>query len=233
MSTEWYCDRLELGTDRYCVKGKRVTKSTSGHRPPDLDDSEVRQRILSAAFKAFTEGGYAGTSTLEIATRARVSKATLYALVGNKQQILAACIGARVSRLKVPADLPRPQDRATLAGVLSAFGTQFLREISDPAVVAVFRLAIAEATRAPEVARAVDSIGGDAIRTALRSVITEARSSGLLDGEPVQMAEHFTGLLWGSLMIGLLLGVADRPGTREIARRAQAATDAFLGSYGH
>lgn len=209
-----------------------MTKTTSRQPRPDPDDSAVRQRILSAAFKAFTEGGYAGTSTLEIATRAQVSKATLYALVGNKQEILAACISARVSRLRVPADLPKAQDRATLASVLIGFGTQFLTEISDPAVVAVFRLAIAEAARAPEVARAVDSLGGESIRSALRSIMTQARSSRLLGGDPAQMAEHFTGLLWGSLMLGLLLGVADRPGSREIARRASAATEAFLGNYG-
>ncbi|MGE0578247.1 TetR/AcrR family transcriptional regulator [Reyranella sp.] len=209
-----------------------MTKSTSRQSRPDSGESAVRQRILSAAFRAFTEGGYAGTSTLEIATRAQVSKATLYALVGNKQEILAACIGARVRRLRVPVDLPRALDREALADVLTAFGTQFLTEISDPAVVAVFRLAIAEATRAPEVARAVDSIGGEAIRTALRSILSQARSSRLLDGEPAQMAEHFTGLLWGNLMVGLLLGVADRPSPRELARRARAAADAILGNYG-
>ncbi|MGD9884559.1 MAG: TetR/AcrR family transcriptional regulator [Reyranella sp.] len=209
-----------------------MTKSTSRQSRPDSGESAVRQRILSAAFRAFTEGGYAGTSTLEIATRAQVSKATLYALVGNKQEILAACIGARVRGLRVPVDLPRALDREALADVLTAFGTQFLTEISDPAVVAVFRLAIAEATRAPEVARAVDSIGGEAIRTALRSILSQARSSRLLDGEPAQMAEHFTGLLWGNLMVGLLLGVADRPSPRELARRARAAADAILGNYG-
>jgi len=32
------------------------------------------------------KSGYATTSTLEIATRARVSKRELYALVGNKQE---------------------------------------------------------------------------------------------------------------------------------------------------
>lgn len=41
-----------------------------------------------------------------------------------------------------------------------------------------------------------------------------------------------TGLPWGSLMLGLLLGSADRPTPREIARRASAATEAFPGNYG-
>src|SRR5215469_9231086 len=56
------------------------------------DESAVRQRILEAAFAAFMKSGYATASTLEISTRARVSKRELYALVGNKQEMLIACI---------------------------------------------------------------------------------------------------------------------------------------------
>ena len=52
----------------------------------------MRERILLAAFAAFIERGYAETSTLEIATRAKVSKRELYALFGNKQAMLVACI---------------------------------------------------------------------------------------------------------------------------------------------
>jgi AefR-like transcriptional repressor, C-terminal domain len=61
--------------------------------------------------------------------------------------------------------------------------------------------------------------------------MTKARSSGLLSGNPAEMTEQFAGLLWGNLMIGLLLQVADRPSAREIARRAREATTAFLQLY--
>ena len=111
----------------------------------NTDAGPVRQRILAAAFEAFQERGYAATSTLEIATRARVSKRELYALVGNKQEMLIAAIGHRAKRLQAPADMPMLRDRATLAQVLTAFGTQLVREVTDPTVVGVFRLAIAEA----------------------------------------------------------------------------------------
>jgi AcrR family transcriptional regulator len=199
--------------------------------PQAADDTPARQRILEAAFSAFMEKGFAETSTLEIATRARVSKRELYAHVGSKQEMLAACIGQRARRLQVPADLPVPHDRETLARTLEAFGTQLLREVSDPTVIAVFRLAIAEAVRAPEVARVLDTIGSETTRAALREIMTRARSAGLLGGEPAEMAEHFTGLLWGSQMTSLLLGVAERPNAREIARRARAAAAALLRLY--
>jgi len=202
--------------------------SLSKRRKKGGDETAVRERILQAAFAAFTESGYATTSTLEIATRARVSKRELYELVGNKQEMLIACISERAKRFDVPADLPVLRDREILAQVLASFGTKLVREISDPTVIAVFRLAIAEAVQAPEVARALNSIGREASRAALRKIMAEAQASGLLMGCPAELAEQFAGLLWRDLMISLLLGVAERPNPREIAGRARDAAAAFL-----
>jgi AcrR family transcriptional regulator len=208
-----------------------ATRSTSKVPGEAADETPARERILDAAFSAFMESGFAETSTLEIATRARVSKRELYALVGSKQEMLVACIGERAKRLQVPADLPEPQDRETLARVLAAFGAQLLREVTDPTVVAVFRLAIAEAVRTPEVARALYSIGVETSRAALSEIMTRARSAGLLGGQPQEMTGHFAGLLWGNLMMSLLLGAVDRPSPCEITRRAGDATAAFLKLY--
>lgn len=203
-------------------------ESNPGWIPKDEDEHAVRERILEAAFAAFMKNGFAVTSTLEIATRARVSKRELYALVGNKQQMLIACITERARRFNVPADLPTPRDRETLGRLLASFGAQLLREVSEPAVIAVFRLAIAEAGQAPEVARTLDSIGREAGRAALRNVMEQARASGLLDGRPADLAEQFRALLWGDLMVSLLLGVAERPSQPHIARRARDAAADFL-----
>jgi AcrR family transcriptional regulator len=202
--------------------------SMSKHQQKSGDETGVRERILKAAFAAFMKSGYATTSTLEIATRARVSKRELYALVGNKQQMLIACIRERAKRLEVPPDLPVPRDRETLAQVLASFGTKLVREVSDPTVIGVFRLAIAEAVHAPEVARALNSIGRETRRAALRKIMAGAQASELLTGRPANLAEQFFGLLWSDLMVSLLLGVAQRPSPREIAGRARNAAAAFL-----
>jgi AcrR family transcriptional regulator len=202
--------------------------SASKRRWERGDETAVRERILSAAFAAFMESGYAMASMLEIATRARVSKRELYALVGNKQETLIACISERARRLEVPADLPVLADRKALAEVLTSFGARLVREISDPTVIAVFRLAIAEAVQAPEVARALNSTGRETARAALHKIMAQARKSGLLTGRPAELAGQFGGLLWRDLMVSLLLGVAERPSPGEISQRARAAADAFL-----
>jgi AcrR family transcriptional regulator len=220
---------LELVLTSTNVKEMIMAASTTKLREAVVHDTAVRGRILEAAFAAFTRNGFAATSTLEIATRARVSKRELYATVGNKQEMLIACIRARAGRLQVPVDLPVPDDRATFARVLASFGAQLVREISHPQVVGVFRLAIAEAVRAPAVARALDSIGREASRTALRKIMLQAQASGLLKGcDASECTEQFSGLLWGTLMISLLLGTAERPSPREIASRARDAAAAFL-----
>lgn len=223
----WY---RHYGTDGYHVKRAPMTTPAKSQQPAARSgDTTARERILEAAFAAFMKNGYAASSTIEIATRARVSKRELYALVGNKQQILLACIGERSKRLQAPAELPVPRDREGLAQILCTFGAQLLREVSDPTVIAVFRLAIAETTRAAEVARTLDSVGRGASRATLRKIVVQAQESRLLeDGRPADLVERFLSLLWGDLMISLLLGVADRPKPREIAARAQNASAAFL-----
>src|ERR1700743_1331601 len=94
----WYRQVPSQGTR---MAAKRALKTA----PSAEQVGTVRGRILEAAFTAFTGRGFAETSTLEIATRARVSKRELYALFGSQQEMLIACISARARRLRTPADL--------------------------------------------------------------------------------------------------------------------------------
>lgn len=191
-----------------------------------------RDRILAAAMQAFMEHGFADATTLEIATRARVSKRELYALVGNKEAMLAACIGERGSRMRLPEGFPPPADRASLRAALLRYGATMLREITDPGVLAVMRLGIAEAKRSPGIGRSIHAMGREPARAALEALLRSARDSRLLaDGDLGEMAAHFHGLLWGDLLIWILLGTAKAPGPKEIERRAGEVASCFLAMY--
>jgi AcrR family transcriptional regulator len=198
---------------------KAQTKAGSDPKP-------VRERIMGAAMHAFMELGYAEASTLEIATRAQVSKRELYALFGSKQAMLAACITDRAQRMRMPADLPRARSREMLAIVLSKLGATILREVTDPAVMGVFRLAITEAQRAPEVARTLETTR-EGVRETVCHVVTQAQVDSLLAaGDPAAITGRYFGLLWGDLMVSMLLRIREAPGPQEIERRARdAATD--------
>src|SRR5258708_9840318 len=96
------------------------------------DEPPIRQRILEAAFSAFMERGFAETSTLEIATRARVSKRELYAQFGSKQEMLAACILERSKPLRPPSYSPELRDRATLARAPRSVSGTMLPQTTSP-----------------------------------------------------------------------------------------------------
>src|SRR5262249_3557208 len=109
--------------------------------PPDAGAApragdERGGRILDAAVALFAPRGYARTQTLDIATRARVSKRELYRLFEGKDAILAACVERRARQIQMPLSGPPPADRGSLAAALATFGAAALRELSDPAVVA-------------------------------------------------------------------------------------------------
>jgi len=193
----------------------------------------ARDRILQAAMGLFVERGFAATTTLEIATRARVSKRELYALVGNKDEMLALCIARRGNRMRLPEGFPEPTDRASLEAALRKYGATLLCEITQPAVLETFRLGIAEANRSPAIARTLSERGREPARFALEALLTSARAAKLLaDGNMDEMLHDFGALLWGNTMVWILLGLEKAPGPKEIERRAERAARRFLELYG-
>jgi len=198
---------------------------------PPADDSSRRERILSAAFDAFMTHGYAGASTLEIASRAKLSKRELYLEFDSKQAMLTACLESKARLLRQPLELPPARDLTTLTAVLTTYGDTLLREITQPIVTATFRLAVSEVERSPEVARGLDAVRL-ATRAALVRLLRQAQSDGLIgSGDPEEMATIFASLLWANMQIQLLLGVREPPTPEETKRRATAATKMLLQLY--
>jgi AcrR family transcriptional regulator len=220
---------LSAERKRFIVKR---AKTASREAPQPSADAPVRERVLNAAFSAFMERGYEGASTLDIATRAKVSKRELYTLFDDKQAMLAAGVTERAKRMRLPLELPAVGDRPALAAVLTAFGTSILRGVCESHVLAVYRLAIAESERSPGIAKVLDSAGREANHAALTACLAEAKARGLFaDGDPSTMAACFFGLLWENLLIRLLLRVTHPPTIKEMERRAADASRALLALY--
>ena len=158
-----------------------------------------------------------------------MSKRELYALFGNKQAILTAMIAARSARMRLPLQLPAIKDRDSFAFTLEKFGIEVLRGLCNPGVIALYRLAVAEAKRSPEMAETLDKAGRQPNIAALVDLLSHAKSLKLLaPGDAAELARHFFALLWGDLLLRLLLGVTDLPSPGEIKRRARVAADSFL-----
>jgi AcrR family transcriptional regulator len=212
------------------MKSKKAVRAINRARPASSDTS-IRERVLKAAFAVFRERGFSDASTLEIATRAQVSKRDLYALFGTKQAMLAACITARARRMRQPLDLtaPAPESREAVAATLVELGRSILHGVCQPDVLAVYRLAIAESDRAPEIARTLDRAGREANHLMLSTWLAKAQAQHQIGaGNPATMAANFLAVLGGGLLIQLLLRVREAPTAGEIERRARAATETLL-----
>src|SRR5471032_2191908 len=169
----WYLSvpiRETYGTAWYRVKDVVAKKAKLGKSSPSPIDSlpPRRRAILAAAYDVLMEQGYAGASTLEIATRAKVSKRELYAEFGNKAGILEALIATTAARMQLPlapAELGNGFDGgADFAAALVRYGVTALTELTHPAVVDLNRLGSPKP--APRPSLAASSTGRAASPTA-------------------------------------------------------------------
>ena len=97
-------------------------------------------------------------------------------------------------------------------------------------MLTVFRLAVAESDRAPEIGRTLDSRGRQANQKALTELVKKAQARGLvLAGDPAVLASRYFAVLWEDLLIRLLMRVREAPTEREIEARARAATETLMG----
>ncbi len=207
----WYYSvpiHLTYGTDRYQSQEDALAKNRVP-QPAPLSPTWSRAGAASwrAAYDVLMERGYAGASTLEIATRARVSKRELYAEFGSKSGILQALIAATSARMRLPLATAEIGDRDDLADALAAYGTMALAELTSPHVIAVNRMAAAEAGRSSELGRILEENGREPNRKALIDLVAKAQATGVLGrGEPDAMAGQFFSLLLGDLMLRLHAG---------------------------
>jgi AcrR family transcriptional regulator len=193
---------------------------------------EARSRILRAGMRAFVENGFASTSMLAISTLAKVSKRDLYSHFPSKEAVLLAGIADRAARMRLAPDLPAPRDQKTLASILMSLGATVIKEVCDPAVTAIYRLAIGEAQRAPDVAKLLNA-PRMANRKALSDLLAVAQENGVLvAGNPSEMMEDFFALLWGDLLLSRMMGAAGVPARAGVERKAQRATRLFFDLYG-
>jgi AcrR family transcriptional regulator len=198
--------------------------------PAPLDALPERRRaLLVAAVSVLMDKGYARASTLEIASRARVSKRELYAEFGSKRGILEALIASSAAEMKAPLAPAEIGDRHALEAALTAYGVSALGVLTNPYVLAIYRLAIAEAPANSELGEILDASGRQPNRRALIEIMRRGQAAGFLGaGDPDRIGQELFGLLMGDLMVWLLVGVARPPDAAEIRARAERATRALL-----
>lgn len=184
---------------------------------------ERRREIKDIAYTVLAERGFASTSMLEIAKRARASNETLYQWYGDKLGLFAAMIEG--NRDAAGQLLEASIAGADLADDLLAFGSALLGSILSDRAILLNRAAAADASGA--LGRVLTRHGRDSVMALLLQ---------RLEGEPLapgfsdhgDMAECFIALLVGERQIRRVLGALDEPDEATCKVWAAGAVRRFL-----
>jgi AcrR family transcriptional regulator len=210
------------------------SKNAEALEKPALNRSErKRADIVAAAKEVFFKEGYAHASMDEITARSGVSKATVYAHFGSKDELLLAVVDdvIRGMRAAMAADLP--EDGGDIRAWLTKVGELGCRQLTSPAAIALQRIAIAEANRFPEIAQALRRTGAD---TVLAEEVRPAFEAAIANGtfrksDPRIAISHFFEICVGKMLRDVLLGLSSIPSTSEIESSVRLGVEAFLRGY--
>lgn len=208
----------------------------NGSDPETVAKATARSRkseILDAALACLTEGGYAGTTMLDVATRARTSKETLYKWFGTKSGLFTAMIDREATRLHRELCAGFRDDGADVRGQLERFARTYLRFAAHPTALALARAAIAESDDTPQLGRTLLARGRETSVPMVASVLRQwAERGDLILEDPQRAYEVLVGLVVGDVQFRLMMGQAKQPDEDWIRRRAVEAVDKFLMIYG-
>lgn len=190
--------------------------------------SRRREALLEAAAEVFFEQGYAAASIDAIIERAGGSKRNIYSEFGNKQGLFAAIVTGNAD--EALSSLPIDNvERRDLAETLTVFGRHLLRIYMSPTVVGIYRLAVTEANRFPDLAKAFYEQGPGRTTIRLARILEEAQKrEEIRVGDCRQLADRFIGMIRDNLHLQVVLGLRPPPSEKEADEAAKSAVDVFL-----
>ncbi|MGV2103775.1 TetR/AcrR family transcriptional regulator [Rhizobium sp. 21-4511-3d] len=187
-----------------------------------------REMLLKAAAEVFFEQGYASTSIDAIIERAGGSKRNIYNEFGSKEGLFAAIV--RSSADSALSSLSQEQiEGRGLEETLTAFGQHLMEIYMSPTVVSVYRIAINEANRFPDLARSFYEQGPGRAASQLAEVLEFAAQRGEIEPRDYSRAAGlFVGMIRDNLHLQVVLGLRSPPLEPEVRRIVSSAVDIFL-----
>lgn len=189
-------------------------------------------QIMEAAATLFLENGYGAVSMDMVAKKANVSKATLYAHFGSKDELFRAMVARECKGLLI-ASICEEARQLDIAEGLRRIGHRFLSMILSPKALAGYRVVVGEAHRFPELARAFYEAGPSQTIAEVTNFMAGAAQRGVLDiPDPQIVAEQFLGILKSRTQMRYMLCLAERPTAAEEETTVNAAVDLIIRAYG-
>ena len=171
--------------------GLEVQRRGRGGRPSRRESALLSDRILEVATALFLGDGYGATSIEAVARRAHISKRTFYHRFPGKEALFETVVRRLIDRWmpRFEADLPAATN---LAETLRRTADYMLAAALTPEALALYRMAIAEATRFPALARILHDLGAATGIDRIARHLAERIASGELKPiDPRFAAEQF------------------------------------------
>ena len=214
------------------VPGKPKAAKKRVGRPTSKDAALVDERILEEAAIVFLEEGFARTKMDAIASRAGITKQTIYARFPSKNALFGALAGRFSGLAFRPLQLAVHSKQSPKAHLIQ-FATEVIAVLRDPKAQRLFVVLAAEARAFPDLASQTWAEGAGRLRRHLRRLFDEQIAlKRMAISNPDFAVEQFLGLLVGPIFGRLLF---ERPSYFEsdehTAAYIEAAVDLFLSNY--
>lgn len=188
--------------------------------------------VLVAAQEVFLEAGYAAASMDAVASKANVSKATIYAHFDSKRTLFEAMIGKRCEAAFEGLQVSASYESAYQA--LYELAVHFMHLIMAPEALAIHRVVMGESPRLPEVGEAFYSVGPVRARKRVTELFRDLTQRGLLDMPEADMAimtDLFLGMMKGDAHLRAVIQMPQAPGVT-IETLADGAAKLLVARYG-
>ncbi|WP_321366853.1 TetR/AcrR family transcriptional regulator [uncultured Celeribacter sp.] len=189
-------------------------------------------QVIEGARTVFMRDGYEGASVDDIAREAGVSKATLYSYFPDKR-VLFLEIAAQETHKQADAFEERIDDSHPPEVVLPTAGRKILDFVLSDIGIAVFRIAVAESDRFPEIGQKFYDSGPGLLKERLSQYLASWCAQGVLAiDDPELAAEQFAELCKVHLLPAHLFQGRLTVDEAERDRIIESAVALFLARYG-
>jgi TetR/AcrR family transcriptional repressor of mexJK operon len=204
-------------------------------------DGETRsarkdREIIEAATAAFVSSGYDGTSMEEIATKAKVSKQTVYKHFTDKETLFGEVVRSTANRANDVIELVATllSDAESVDRALGQLARSLIATLMDEELLKLRRLIIANADRMPQLGRDWYEKGFERMLATMAECFQKLTDRGLMQTRDHHLAaSHFFGmLLWIPMNEAMFTGNSGPRSKAELEQHADASTEAFLIAYG-
>jgi TetR/AcrR family transcriptional regulator, mexJK operon transcriptional repressor len=201
---------------------------------PDMREEAVGKAalVLRGARRAFLAAGFGAVSMDAIAREAGVSKATVYAHFGSKEDLFGAVV-ADVAEERFAGFSALELDPRDIEASLNTIARRFLDLVLSPEAVAVNRIIIGEVTRFPALGDVFWQAGPERNRQQIEGFLRRAVEAGSLKLGDVRLAaEQFSSLVRGEIHLRRLFDIESPEDAADLTAAAGNAVATFLRAFG-